>query len=127
MSIIRTGWPINEELIDLVNSVITSNDLTQMVKLPTWIPDCHSHSPALLDLLFLMLVFDLTYATPRTDARSAWLISMLEKLASFILAFFLNSFPMYFSLFCSFSCNSMSRVVVQSCREWRPIKKKRKP
>ena len=28
-----------------------SNDLTQMVNFPTWIPDCDSHSPALLDLL----------------------------------------------------------------------------
>ena len=27
-----------------------SNDLTQMVDFPTWIPDCDSHSPALLDL-----------------------------------------------------------------------------
>ena len=27
-----------------------SNYLTQMVNLPTWIPDCDSHSPALLDL-----------------------------------------------------------------------------
>ena len=26
-----------------------SNDLTQMVIFPTWIPDCDSHSPALLD------------------------------------------------------------------------------
>ena len=49
MSIIRTGLPILVELINLVNSVI-SNDLTQMVNLPTWIPDCDSHSPALLDL-----------------------------------------------------------------------------
>ena len=48
-SIIRTGLPILVELINLVNSVI-SNDLTQMVNLPTWIPDCDSHSPALLDL-----------------------------------------------------------------------------
>ena len=31
-----------------VNSV--SKDLTQMVNFPTWIPDCDSHSPALLDL-----------------------------------------------------------------------------
>ena len=41
------------ELIDLVNSVIIfsiSNNLTQMVNLPTWITDCDSHSPALLDL-----------------------------------------------------------------------------
>ena len=27
-----------------------SNDLTQMVNFPTWIPDCDSHNPALLDL-----------------------------------------------------------------------------
>ena len=27
-----------------------SNYLTQMVNFPTWIPDCDSHSPALLDL-----------------------------------------------------------------------------
>ena len=49
MSIIRTGLPILVELIDLVNSVIISNDLTQMVNFPTRIPDCDSHSPALLD------------------------------------------------------------------------------
>ena len=49
MSIISTGLPILMELIDLVNSVI-SNDLTQMVNFPTRIPDCDSHSPALLDL-----------------------------------------------------------------------------
>ena len=39
-SFIRTGLPILVELIDL----------TQMVKFPTRIPDCVSHSPALLDL-----------------------------------------------------------------------------
>ena len=49
-SIIGTGLPILVELIDLVNSVIISNVLTQMVNFPTRIPDCHSHSPALLDL-----------------------------------------------------------------------------
>ena len=41
------------ELIALANSVINffiSNDLTQMVNFPTRIPDCDSHSPALLDL-----------------------------------------------------------------------------
>ena len=27
-----------------------ANDLTQMVNFPTWIPDCDSHNPALLDL-----------------------------------------------------------------------------
>ena len=50
-SIKRTGLPILAELIDLVNSVIISNDLTQTVNFPTKIPDCDSHSPALLYLL----------------------------------------------------------------------------
>ena len=52
MSIIRTGLPILVELINLVNSYnfSISNDLTQMVNFPTRIPDCDSHSPALLDL-----------------------------------------------------------------------------
>ena len=45
-SVIRTGLPILVELINLVNS----NGLTQMVNFPTCIPDCDSHSPALLDL-----------------------------------------------------------------------------
>ena len=27
-----------------------SNDLSQMINFPTWIPDCDSHSPALLNL-----------------------------------------------------------------------------
>ena len=51
-SIITTDLPILGELIDLVNSYnfSVSNDLTQMVNFPTWIPDCDSHSPALLDL-----------------------------------------------------------------------------
>ena len=34
-----------------------SNDLTRIVNFPTRIPDCDSHSPALLDLFLLMLVF----------------------------------------------------------------------
>ena len=38
------------ELIDLVNCVIISNDLTQIVNFPSWISDCDSQSPALLDL-----------------------------------------------------------------------------
>ena len=33
-----------------MNSVIIPNDITQMVNFPTQIPDCDSHSPALLDL-----------------------------------------------------------------------------
>ena len=38
-----------------------SNDLTQMVNFPTWIPGCDSHSPALLDLFLLTLVFVLQW------------------------------------------------------------------
>ena len=38
-----------------------SNDLTQVVNFPTWIPDCDSHSPALLDFFLLMLVFVLQW------------------------------------------------------------------
>ena len=49
-SIIRTGLPILVELINLVKSIIISNDLTQMVNFPIRIPDYDSHSPALLDL-----------------------------------------------------------------------------
>ena len=47
-SIIRTGLPILVELIDLVNPVIIF--LSQMINLPTQIPDCDCHSPALLNL-----------------------------------------------------------------------------
>ena len=49
----RTGLPILVELINLMNSVIIfliSNHLTQIVNFPARIPDCDSHSPALLDL-----------------------------------------------------------------------------
>ena len=51
-SIIRTGSHTLAELIDLVNcyNFSISDDLTQMINFPTRIPDCDSHSPALLDL-----------------------------------------------------------------------------
>ena len=35
---------------ELCYNLFISNDLTQMVNFPTRIPDCDSHSPALLDL-----------------------------------------------------------------------------
>ena len=38
-----------------------SNDLTQMVNFLTWVPDCDSDNPALLDFFFLMLVFVLEW------------------------------------------------------------------
>ena len=50
--IIRTALPILVELIDLelCYNFSISNDFTQMVSFPSRIPDCDSHSPALLDL-----------------------------------------------------------------------------
>ena len=35
---------------ELCHNSLISNDLTLMVTFPTWIPECDSHSPALLDL-----------------------------------------------------------------------------
>ena len=50
-SIIRTGLPILvDRSSELCYNFSISNDLTQMVNFPTRIPDCDSHSPALLDL-----------------------------------------------------------------------------
>ena len=49
-SFIRTGLPILVELIHQVNSISISNDPSQIINIPTRIPDCHFHSPALLDL-----------------------------------------------------------------------------
>ena len=69
MSIIKTGNIFWMELIDLEKSVKIvkiSNDPTHMVNSPAWIPDCDSHSPALLDFF---LSFDAsicsTMAFPR--------------------------------------------------------------
>ena len=63
-SIIRTGWPILVELIDLMNNNFPiSNDFTQMVNFPNWITDCDSQTVILTVLLFwisfflLMLLF----------------------------------------------------------------------
>ena len=52
-SIIRTGLPYLGKIGrsgELSYKFSISNDLTQMVNFPTWIPDSDSHSPALLDL-----------------------------------------------------------------------------
>ena len=35
---------------ELCYNFFISNDLTQIVSFPTWIPECDSHSPVLLDL-----------------------------------------------------------------------------
>ena len=39
-----------DRLGELCYNFSISNDLTQIVNFPTWIPDCDCHSPALLDL-----------------------------------------------------------------------------
>ena len=50
----RKDWVTNSDGTDqpgeLCYNFSISNDLTQMVNFPTRIPDCDSHSPALLDL-----------------------------------------------------------------------------
>ena len=34
-----------------------SNDLTQIINIPTWIPDCDSHSCAFLDLFLTLTIY----------------------------------------------------------------------
>ena len=46
---------------ELCHNFSVSNDLTQMVNFSAWIPDSDSHSPALLDLFLLTLVFVLQW------------------------------------------------------------------
>ena len=43
---------------------IISNNLTDMVNFPTRIPDCDSHSPALLDFFFFRRWYLFTMAFP---------------------------------------------------------------
>ena len=40
----------NDQPGELCYNFSITNDLTQIVNFPTWIPDCDSHNPALLDL-----------------------------------------------------------------------------
>ena len=53
-----------------------SNDLAQMVNFPTRIPDCDSHSPALLDFFLLTLVFVLQWLSLHREI----LIRLLSQL-----------------------------------------------
>ena len=48
---------------ELCSNFSISNDFTQMIDFPTQIPDCDSHSPALLGLFLLMLVFVLQWVS----------------------------------------------------------------
>ena len=67
---------------ELCYNLSISNDLTQMLNFPTRIPDCGSHSAALLDFFLLMLVFVLQ-----------WLSLHWE-----ILIMLLSQFPLTFQL-----------------------------
>ena len=58
-----------------------SNDLTQMVNFPTWIPDCDSHNPALFDLFL---------------ASDASICSTMAFLHWEILILLLSHFPLTF-------------------------------
>ena len=70
-----TGLPILVKLIYLL-AIIISNDLTQMVNFPTCIPDCDSHSPALLVYLFLLI---LVFALQRLFLHWEILIMLLSQ------------------------------------------------
>ena len=51
-SIISSTYPgRTDRPSELCYNFSISNNSTQMVNLPTWIPNCDFHSPALLDLL----------------------------------------------------------------------------
>ena len=65
-STVRTGLLVLVELIDLVNP----NDLTQMVNCSTLVPDCDSHSLALLDL-FLSSEATMTFPPLRNSDHVA--------------------------------------------------------
>ena len=56
-----------------------SNDLTQRVNFPTQIPDCDSHSPALLDLFIssdTSICFTMAFLPPRNSDRVAVSVSI---------------------------------------------------
>ena len=48
---------------ELYHNFSNSNNPTRMVNFLTWIPDCDCHSPALLDLFLLTLVFVLKWVS----------------------------------------------------------------
>ena len=71
-----TDWPG-----ELCYNFCISNDLTQMVNFPTRIPDCDSHSPALLDLFL---------------SSDASICSTMASLHWEILIMLLSRFPLTF-------------------------------
>ena len=58
---------------ELCYSFSISNDFTQMVNSSTRIPDCNSHSPALLDLFLLTLLFVLQWLSLHWEILIMWL------------------------------------------------------
>ena len=60
-----------------------SNDLTQMVNFSTWVPDCDSHSPALLDLfLFSDASICSTMASPPLENSDHVVVSVSIEFSS---------------------------------------------
>ena len=60
-----------------VTAFIISHDLNQMVKVPTRILDCYSHSSALLDLYLLTLVFVLQWLSLHWEILIIWMSQLL--------------------------------------------------
>ena len=52
---------------ELCYNFCISSDLTQIVNFPTHIPDCGSHSPALVDLFLSFLVFVLQWLSVHSE------------------------------------------------------------
>ena len=73
-----------------------SNDLTQMVNFPTWIPDCDSHNPALLDL----------FISSDASIFLQWLSFYWEILIMFLsqFLFIFHKFTTEYLFWCLFWC-----------------------
>ena len=66
------------------NSVIILSDLAQLVNFPAWIPDCDSHSPALLDFFL--------------SSEAGVLINVLINIL--LSSVLINMYPNFLPLFC---------------------------
>ena len=69
-------------LIDLYNFSI-SIELTQMVNFPTWISDCDSQSPALMDLFFSYAKICSTMAFPPLENTDHIVVSVSTDVPSY--------------------------------------------
>ena len=100
-----------------------SYDLTQMVNLPTRIPDCDSHCPALLDLFIsshTSICSTMTFLwTANSDHVVVSVSTQLPLLVNFVSGFRLEL--MYVSLIVSISQTSLISMVLSClccCHSW---------